>query len=280
MKKLYLAAIIGCLAVFGTSCKKAEEQVPATVESEQTQPATTIPESVPETTPEETTTQAIVEKSLEGIVQKAEGSIIFLSADEEEYQIDIKDAKTPGDLDIGQGDKVSITFQDVPGEKVKPGVYFDILATAAALENQDPTVYGEIQQADDHKLVLKAADGTKHSFTLDIAQVVTGKDGLAPGESAEVTYLAGAEPEAVTALRVITDSGSGNAEATYKALVGTVASADEESLAIKAANGETFRFAVDGMVDASDFPEGEQVEVSYEGSIGKGTAVVEAIDYH
>ena len=78
---------------------------------------------------------------------------------------------------------------------------------------------------------------------------------------------------------MITEEGSGDVDATYSAISGTLLAASDQAVVIQAANGRQFTFAVGENIDAMDYEIGELVEVTYEGSLTKENAVAEGIDY-
>lgn len=293
MKKVYLIAAAIGLAVAITACSgKSSDRVPeeSSVSSEAEETKETgegkdkakeeekETEKVKEGTDNETVAVKEAEKKIvTGQVEEVKNTIVTISGEDgTEYQIDLKDAETRSELEIGEGDEIQVVFLE-EGEEVKKAQSYDIISSAVLEGNLDPVIEGTIQNASQESVTIETAGKKTYQFSTAIAQIVTGDKGLAAGEMAEITCLG--RPEEGVALRVVTESGSGNVEATYSALLGTLISASDSQVTLQAENGSQFTFAVGENIDATDYEAGEAVEITYEGSLTKNTAVVEGIDY-
>lgn len=212
-----------------------------------------------------------------GRVVEVNKTVIRISGhDDLEYQVDLKDAETRGSLEVGEGDEIQVIFSD-DGSAVKQAESYDILTSAAIEGDMDPVIAGVIKDAAMNSIVIEAASGKTYTFSTMIAQKVTGDKGIAAGENVEITYL-GSLDQGV-ALRVITEEGSGDAEATYNALLGTLVSYSDTTVTIQAEDGSQFTFALGGSVDMEGFEAGDELEITYNGSLTKQSAVAEDVDY-
>jgi hypothetical protein len=230
-----------------------------------------------ETKTEEATTEEAKEQAITGRVEGIEKEVVTINGqDGLEYQIDLSAAETRSSLEIGEGDEIQVVFLDGK-EKVKKAQSYEIISSVALEGDLDPVIAGVIKEVSGSVLTIETAGGKTHKFSTEIAQTVTGEKGLASGENVEVTYLGKLDEE--IAIRVITEEGSGDVDATYSAISGTLLAASDQAVVIQAANGRQFTFAVGENIDAMDYEIGELVEVTYEGSLTKENAVAEGIDY-
>lgn len=274
-----LAAV--CAAIVMTACapKTTENTSPEATQSTTEEAAETTKEEIKEeTTKAEETTRAKAEKMvITGLVESVDQKTVTLKGqDEEEYQIDLKNAETKsGDQEVGEGDEIQVVFLD-EALLVKKAESYQIISSAAMREMMDPVISGAITESGDDSVTVEMEDQKSYTFSTNIAQVVTGEKGLGAGEYVEITYL-GTLNQGV-ALRVITEEGSGDAEATYNAIRGTLLSASDASLTIEAADGTQFTFTVGDNVVVSDYSVGDEVEVIYEGSLTNKNAVAEGIE--
>lgn len=236
-------------------------------------------EETKETTQEETTAK-IEKEAVTGRVVKLEKSILTLKGqDESEYQFDIKDADTESDLEIGEGDEVQVVYmndEEDDAEVIKAESYL-IITSMSMVGDMDPVVFGVIQKADAGTITIESGSGKTYRFSTAIAQIVDGGEGMLPGEYAEITYLGGLSDG--KALRVVMEKASGDAEATYYSMLGSLAQASESSITITAKDGTSFTFSLGENVFASDYEVGEALEISYEGSLTNKNAVAIAVDY-
>lgn len=290
MKRIYLIAAVICLALGAGACSKGQSQgteageTSAAAESEagkeEETAAGTKEDAGQETSQEsgskEETTEEAKEQAVTGQVENVEKQVITINGyDGLEYQVDLSDADARSSLEVGEGDEIQVVFLESDDE-IKKAQSYEIISSVALEGDMDPVIAGVIQEASGESVVIETAGRKTHTFSTLIAQIVTGEKGLAPGENVEITYL-GKIDEGV-AVRVITEEGSGNVEATYSALIGTLRSASDQAVVVETADGRQFTFAVGEYVDAMDYEIGETVEVTYEGSLAKQNAIVTGID--
>lgn len=280
MKRVHIITAAACLALGLTACAPKTSETEA-VETSSEQPSETEEKESAEETKEaeETTTEAETEKEktiVTGRVVAIAKTLVTISGqDGREYQVELKDAETKSDLEIGEGDEIQVTFTD-DGEEVKAAESYTIISSVALEGDMDPVLAGVITEAGADTITIETDEGSTYTFSTAIAQVVTGAGGLAVGGYVEVTYLGRADEG--TALRVITEEGSGKAEATYNILAGTLVSYTDLAVTIQTADGRTFTFALDDYVDMEELElgAGDDVEITYEGSLTQQNAV--AID--
>ena len=292
MKRSYLIAAAVCLALGLGACSRNSSQDAGAGESsavaesqseEKETPSAKAADQVgketgeSETKTEEATTEEAKEQAITGRVEGIEKEVVTINGqDGLEYQIDLSAAETRSSLEIGEGDEIQVVFLDGK-EKVKKAQSYEIISSVALEGDLDPVIAGVIKEVSGSVLTIETAGGKTHKFSTEIAQTVTGEKGLASGENVEVTYLGKLDEE--IAIRVITGEGSGDVDATYSAISGTLLAASDQAVVIQAANGRQFTFAVGENIDAMDYEIGELVEVTYEGSLTKENAVAEGIDY-
>ncbi|MCI9102235.1 MAG: hypothetical protein HFG47_02815 [Lachnospiraceae bacterium] len=292
MKRSYLIAAAVCLALGLGACSRnsgqdagaGESSAVAESQSEEKEtPSAKAADQVgketgeSETKTEEATTEEAKEQAITGRVEGIEKEVVTINGqDGLEYQIDLSAAETRSSLEIGEGDEIQVVFLDGK-EKVKKAQSYEIISSVALEGDLDPVIAGVIKEVSGSVLTIETAGGKTHKFSTEIAQTVTGEKGLASGENVEVTYLGKLDEE--IAIRVITEEGSGDVDATYSAISGTLLAASDQAVVIQAANGRQFTFAVGENIDAMDYEIGELVEVTYEGSLTKENAVAEGIDY-
>ncbi len=287
MRKQYLILAAACLAIGITACGKSSTgsttSAETTAQTEASQDASEESKNTEETTGEsaaEESSEAAAEKTVTGRVDSIDGTVLSLSGQNDiAYQIDIADAQGGGSLEIGQGDQIQITFMDTDDE-VKTAESYDILTSAEMEGDLDPILSGVVADATMNTIAVEAESGNTYHFSTAIAQRVTGETGIVIGENVDITYygeLPAGEEEGL-ALRVITEEASGDAEATYKTLTGSLVSLDEETLVLEAEDGTQFSFAADGAADPEEYGAGEQIIVTYSGSLTNGNAALEEVD--
>lgn len=295
MKRTCLILVAACIILGSTACSskntettaaettvaagesEAQEEEGKETSAEDKEDKGETKEKAEETTKEETTA-APEKEAVTGRVIKIEKTVITVSGqDDLEYQFEIKDAETKSDLEIGEGDEIQVVFLDDDDAKVKQAESYNILTSMALVGDMDPVITGIVQSADDGSVTIETGGGKTYRFSTAIAQIVDGGEGINAGEYAEVTYMG--SPSEEKALRVVMEKASGDAEATYYALNGTVAQASDTSVTITAADGTAFTFSLGENVFATDFEAGEEVEIIYEGSLTNNNAVAVTIDY-
>ncbi len=280
MKRTYIIMAAVCLAFGLTACASKTSETEAAKTSSEQLPETEKEEGTEETREEaKTTAEAETEKEkkiVTGRVEAIEKTVVTISGqDGQEYQVELKDAKTKSDLEIGEGDEIQVVFMD-DGEEVKVAGSYTIISSVALEGDMDPVLAGAITEVGADTITIETDGGSSYTFSTAIAQVVTGAGGLEVGGYVEITYLGRADEG--TALRVITEEGSGKAEATYNILTGTLVSYTDATVTIQAADGSQFTFALDDYVvmEELELGAGDDVEITYEGSLTQQSAV--AID--
>lgn len=228
-----------------------------------------------EVTAKETESQA-EEKIVTGRVDGVERTVVTISGqDDLEYQIDLKEAKTENSLEVNEGDEIQVTFLD-DGSTVKRALSYVMISSTALEGDRDPVIAGVIVQADGHSVTIEAASQNQYTFSTQIAQLVTGETGLAAGNHVEITYLDSLEKG--TALRVITEEASGDVEATYNVMAGRLVSVSDTALDIQADDGSRFTFAVGDSIDVTELEAGQELEVTYGGSLTRQNATAEDVE--
>ena len=301
MKRTCLILAAACLLLGSTACSSkttettaAETTVQAEESSGQEEEESTAQdkegekeeketkETSEETTQEETTAK-IEKEPVPGRVTKVEKNIITLKGqDELEYRFDIKDADTESDLEIGEGDEIQVVFmnedeEDTDDAKAIKAESYLIITSMAMVGDMDPVVFGVVQKADAKTITIEAGSGKTYRFSTAIAQIVDGGEGIQVGENAEITYMGGLSDG--KALRVVMEKASGDAEATYYSMRGTLVQASDTSVTISTADGTPLTFPLGENVFATDYEVGEALEISYEGSLTNKNAIAIAVDY-
>lgn len=268
MKRTYIIMAAVCLAFGLTACASKTSETEAAKTSSEQLPETEKEEGTEETREEaKTTAEAETEKEkkiVTGRVEAIEKTVVTISGqDGQEYQVELKDAKTKSDLEIGEGDEIQVVFMD-DGEEVKVAGSYTIISSVALEGDMDPVLAGAITEVGADTITIETDGGSSYTFSTAIAQVVTGAGGLEVGGYVEITYLGRADEG--TALRVITEEGSGKAEATYNILTGTLVSYTDATVTIQAADGSQFTFALDDYVvmEELELGAGDDVEITYD----------------
>lgn len=287
MRKQYLILAAACLTIGITACGNSSTQsttAQTSAETEASQEASEGTERTDETETEGSSaaeeTEEAAEKTVTGRVDGIDGTVLSISGQNDiAYQIDIADAEAGGSLEVGQGDQIQIVFTD-SDEEVKTALSYDILTSAQLEGDQDPILSGVVADASMNTIAVEAESGNTYHFSTAIAQMVTGDGGIVIGENVDVTYLGElpAGEEEGLALRVITEEASGDAEATYKTLTGSLVSLDEETLVLETDDGRQFTFAAAGVADPEDYAEGAAITVTYHGSLTNENAELEEIE--
>ncbi len=281
MKRKCAILVAVCTAIAMTACApKTTENTSSETTQSITEEETEMKQegTKEETTKAEESTEAEAEKMvITGLVEEAEQNVVTLTGEnKKEYKIDLTNAETKsGSQEVGEGDEIQVVFLDEETQ-VKKAESYQIINSAAMREMMDPIISGVIIESDSDSVTVEVEDQKNYTFSTKIAQIVTGEKGLEAGEYVEITYLGTLNQE--VALRVITEEGSGDVEATYNAIGGILQSVSDSSVTIEVADGTQFTFTVGDNVVVSDYSAGEEVEITYEGSLTNGNAVVEGIE--
>ena len=122
-------------------------------------------------------------------MEAIEKTVVTISGqDGQEYQVELKDAKTKSDLEIGEGDEIQVVFMD-DGEEVKVAGSYTIISSVALEGDMDPVLAGAITEVGADTITIETDGGSSYTFSTAIAQVVTGAGGLEVGGYVEITYL-------------------------------------------------------------------------------------------
>lgn len=269
-----IAVLAAALGMTACSSKKAEtEAAPTTAE---------VPAETTET--EASSEEEEVEtESFYGIVKAVEDKIITVADDAgAEAGFDVSEAELTGAEAIGEGDEVDVYYTGELGETPAKAVEVDIVISAAeaaeeeAAEEDDLTVTGTIESAEDGSLTLKTEDGVYTINTL-IAQTVT-KDGMKAGAEADITYYGDLDDEETPAVatKIVTEDARDTEDAGIKTLTGTVAEAESNHVVLDTRDPENTFFSFvgeDGMFDG--LKTGDTATVIYEGTLTAKT--IEAV---
>ncbi len=270
MKKHYLAAAVLALALGMTACssqKPAETTAAATTAAETTAAETTAAES--------TTAEDEEEDYFYGYVKEFKDNVVTMEDDEgKTVKFDVTGAEYTDDKKLGVGDEVEITFTGELTADVNKAVMVDIVTSAAeeaaeaAAAEEDQTVSGTIEKADDSSVTLKSDEGT-FVFDASIAQKVS-KGGIKAGVQADITYYGDLEDteEPPMATRIVTEDAMDSADADIYTLTGKVVEVSSGTVVLETADKDKSIFAFvgdEGMFDS--LKEGDTATVIYEGTL-------------
>lgn len=276
MKKHYLAIAMMSLALGMTACssKPAETSAPAETSTSAAQTEENQEAAAPADTDE------AEEDYFYGLVSEAaEGTLTVTDEDGTAAKFDISEATVEGAAETaGVGDEVEITFEGALSEDVTKAKVVDIITSAAAEAEQqseeeaaaenDLTITGTIEAADDETITLKTEDG---SYVLNsiIAQKVT-KDGIKAGAEADVTYYGDLEDpdDRAVATKIVTADARDTEDAKINTLTGTAAEVGSDYVVLDTADPDNTLFSfigTAGMFDGVNV--GDTVTVIYQGTL-------------
>ena len=270
MKKHYLAVAVLALALGMTACSS---QKPAETTAAQTTAAAET--TAAETTAAEATTEAEDEEYFYGYVKELKDNVVTMEDDEgATAKFDFSKAEFTDDKKLGVGDEVEITYTGELSTDVNKAIMVDIVTSAAeeaaeaAAAEEDQTVSGTIEKADNSSVTLKSDDGT-YVFDATIAQKVT-KGGIKAGVTADITYYGDLDDteEPPMATRIVTEVAMDSADAEIYTLTGKVVEVSSSSVVLETADKDKSVFAFvgdDGMFDS--LKEGDTATVSYVGTL-------------
>ena len=270
MKKHYLAVAVLALALGMTACSS---QKPAETTAAQTTAAAET--TAAETTAAEATTEAEDEEYFYGYVKELKDNVVTMEDDEgATAKFDFSKAEFTDDKKLGVGDEVEITYTGELSTDVNKAIMVDIVTSAAeeaaeaAAAEEDQTVSGTIEKADNSSVTLKSDDGT-YVFDATIAQKVT-KGGIKAGVTADITYYGDLDDteEPPMATRIVTEDAMDSADAEIYTLTGKVVEVSSSSVVLETADKDKSVFAFvgdDGMFDS--LKEGDTATVSYVGTL-------------
>lgn len=270
MKKHYLAVAVLALALGMTACSS---QKPAETTAAQTTAAAET--TAAETTAAEATTEAEDEEYFYGYVKELKDNVVTMEDDEgATAKFDFSKAEFTDDKKLGVGDEVEITYTGELSTDVNKAIMVDIVTSAAeeaaeaAAAEEDQTVSGTIEKADNSSVTLKSDDGT-YVFDATIAQKVT-KGGIKAGVTADITYYGDLDDteEPPMATRIVTEDAMDSADAEIYTLTGKVVEVSSSSVVLETADKDKSVFAFvgdDGMFDG--LKEGDTATVGYVGTL-------------
>ncbi len=263
MKKQYLAVAFLAVALGLTACssKKADTETTAVQAAESTADTSSDEEAD--------------EEYYYGFVNLVEDNVITVADNEgNSAKFDITDAELTDADAVGEGDEVNVSYTGELSDDVTKATAVEVMTSAAEAakeeeaEEEDLTVEGTIESADDKTITLKNEEGT-YTLNAIIAQKVT-KDGIKAGVTAEVTYYGDLEDpdDPAVATRIVTEDAVDSDEAEKKTLTGTAAEVETDHIVLDTAdpNNTFFSFVgTEGMFDGINT--GDKVTVIYEGSL-------------
>lgn len=277
MKKQYLAIALLALALGVSACssKKAESEAELTTAAVET---TAESQTAEETSSEGASTDAEELEEVNyyyGFISAVEEGKVTVSDDDgEEAVFDISEAELTGADAVGEGDEVEISYAGELGSDITKASAVDIITSAAeeaeeeAAEEDDLTVSGTVEKADDSSLTLKTEDGT-YTFNTIISQKVT-KGGINAGVNAQVTYYGDLEDteDLPVATKIVTDDAKDTEDAKIKFLTGTAAEVATDYIVLDTKDPANTLFSfmgTEGMFDGINT--GDTVSVIYEGTL-------------
>lgn len=267
-KYVLTMAMVLAMAMGATACSSKAEETAAT-EAAVTEAATTKAE----TTAEETSTEAEREEDyLDGTVISADDTTLTIkSIDEEEVSFDISKATVNSNFSLGEGDEVSVHFYVDDAAEKQEAIEVDVNYSVAEEEyDGDPVMTGTVENMGENTITLKDnSDDQSYTFSTEIAQMVTGTNGIVAGDEIQLTYLgeAGDEEYPGLAVKVVTADMYGSDEAKINTLSGVAISLGDGTLDLETPDGNIFNFVESG-ADFSMTSEGDEVTIIYEGSLG------------
>ncbi len=263
MKKQYLAVAFLAVALGLTACssKKADTETTAVQAAENTADTSSDEEAD--------------EEYYYGFVNLVEDNVITVADNEgNSAKFDITDAELTDADAVGEGDEVNVSYTGELSDDVTNATAVEVMTSAAEAakeeeaEEEDLTVEGTIESADDKTITLKNEEGT-YILNAIIAQKVT-KDGIKAGVTAEVTYYGDLEDpdDPAVATRIVTEDAMDSDEAEKKTLTGTAAEVETDHIVLDTADPDNTFFSfvgTEGMFDGINT--GDKVTVIYEGSL-------------
>lgn len=262
MKKTLLITAILAMAIGATACsKKADTPTTAAPTTEAATEATT------EAATEETTEEEIEEDYVSGIITAIDGDILTVKNDDDqtEKKYDISKAEITQEFPLSEGDWLEISFQAETTEDPIPAFTVEVSESVIG-QNTDPSVEGKVADATMNTITLEV-DGEQYSMTRSNAYVVA-KDGITVDKNATVTFLGDLDDEPM-ALKIVMEDSYNTPEAEINAFIGTVAQIGEEgdNIVLESDNGDFFTFVSDD-IDFTEYEEGQNLQIQYEGSVG------------
>ncbi|MDO4265119.1 MAG: hypothetical protein Q4C63_01440 [Eubacteriales bacterium] len=293
-RKIYAAAVFaGALAI--SACgKKADVAQSTTAETtaaeETTQAASAVSPEEIESAAEEAQAELEDEGYFDGTVTGMAGTqVTVLSDDGESYTFDLANAEKDPDYEVLPGAYIEVSYD---GAKNQGGVTeATMVSVLMSLEQQamekgeDPALQGTVKSYADGELVVTDPNGEDHTFDSSIAQIAS-ETGLAAGAQVMVTYVGSIDEDVQedndegsgsgvpVAIKVVTPDSVGTASANR--MSGTVTFVDGGHMMIDTA-AIPFEFTGDASLFAG-LAEGDEVTVTYTGSVGNKTIQATAVE--
>lgn len=288
MKNKYLAAaVLLALTLTAAACSSGNNKEPqtseaaeeTTVESSEAQESQNSQESLEESSAQEAGAEASGEELDEdyfyGKVVKTEGNTVTIE-DEEGTQavFDVSGAEFSDDVEIRQGDDIEITFLGTLSQGTTAAVYVDFISSAALEESEaeseeeDPTISGVIQKAENGSVTLETDEGT-YTFDTSIAQKVT-LGGIVSGTEADITYYGDLDDEEILpmATRIVTEDAADSADADMFTLTGTAVEVNPASIVLETPDKDKTLFVFEGTEGMfNGISPGDTATIIYEGTL-------------
>ncbi|MDO4267812.1 MAG: hypothetical protein Q4C73_05005 [Eubacteriales bacterium] len=261
MRKMLLFAAVAALSVSAAACSKKEAPEPTTAATE-----ASVEESSTEASTEETT-EEVETDYVSGIITKIDGDTLVVKSldDDVERTYDIADAELIQDYPFSEGDWVDISFPVGSETEPVPAVTVEVTESMIG-QSMDPPAEGKVVDATMNSMTLEV-DGVEYPLITANAYIVA-KDGITVDKNATVTYLGSLDDDPVVA-KVVMEDSYGTPEAEKNAFIGEVAQIAEDgsNIVLASANGDFYTFVSDS-IDFTQYKEGDNLEIFYEGSIG------------
>ncbi len=261
MKKTLLLTAIAVLAISASACSKKEE--PAVTTEAVTEAATEAVATEEETEEE---TEEVEEDYVSGILSAIDGNILTVQTDDDqEVKYDISSAELIQQFPLSEGDWVDITFPAESTEDPIPAMVVEVMESVIGM-NTDPSVEGTVADASTNTITLEV-DGEQYTMSKANAYVVA-KEGILVDKKATVTYLGDLDDEPI-AVKIVMEDSYNTPEAEKFAFVGTVVQIgdDGSNIVLESESEDFFTFGSQD-IDFREYKEGQQVQISYTGTIG------------
>ena len=295
-RKLFTAAVFAAVLAISTCGKKAD-----TAES------TTAAANATEAGAGETSASALSQEEIESAAAEAEAEIedegyfdgtvtgmagtqiTVLSDAGENYTFDLANAELDPDYEVLPGAYVEVSYD---GAKNQGGATeATMVSVLMSLEQQamergeDPALQGTVKDYVDGQITVTDPNGEEHTFDTSIAQIAS-QTGISAGAQVMVTYVGSIDEEVQedseegsgsgmpVAIKIVTPDSAGTA--SENKISGTIAYVDGGQMMLDT-TAIAFEFTGDPSLFAG-LAEGDQVTVTYTGSVGNKTVQAVAVE--
>lgn len=273
MKKHYAAIAVMALSLGVTACSSKSDKATTAAPAQAT---TTAADQTTESAQAASQSEEELEENYYyGYVNEVKDKVITVVNDEgKTASFDVTGAELSGSGAIGSGDEVEVTFTGELSADVTKAAAVDIITSqseqsqAEAAAEDDLTVSGTIEKADDKTVTLKTADGT-YTFNALITQKVT-KGGIKAGVGADVTYYGDLEDQEdkPVATKIVTADAKDTPDAKIKTLTGKVAEVKSDHVVLDTIDPDNTLFAFQGSAGMFDrLKVGDTATVIYKGTL-------------